>query len=956
MSLDHEDALTEAGEDGSLTLSQELGSLASVLAAIARTESISLAPGTLLAEQYRIERRLGEGGMGVVFLARDLRLDRDVAVKLCTGLSRAAVRRIRREAVALAKLAHPNVVVVFQAGEIDARFFLVMEYVAGGTARSWVGQGRRPRDILALYLDAGAGLAAAHAAGLVHCDFKPDNVLVGVDGRARVADFGLVRVGDRDRSLGASSGGASTTDSLVTQPGAVMGTLAYMPPEQLAGAPIDARADQYSFAASLWEALMGWRPTIEGRRGEGGRGGSDEAELAADVPRHVVVALRRALAERASDRWPDLDALLAELRRDPIARRRRFALGFVALGLSAGLSGVVVGSMRDEAPAVCEDGPAKLDAVWGPERRAAIEALLDPVLDPVAWPAIADRLDARAAAWIDAYTQACRATQIEGAADEATLHRRMLCLDARRDELDATIVALASGSRIVLANAAESIDLLPASSACLADELDSEPTPPSDPELRVEIARARRAIVDAETTVLDPSLLDGQVEAERALDLATATEWPPVIAEALIARAAIAFEFDRDEAAIADYENATRLALGAGADGLAMRAMIGSAWPLASLGRTSEATLLLNTARGLWERVGRSRADERLLLGAEAHVAIHEHRAHDALAKTREQIAVSEAEGELPITRIATNQYNLGIALEQAGEFEQAMQAATRAIALAREALGDEHPTVARYRSLAAKIAARRGELDRAIELATAALESIERWFGPEDTRLAVPLDVLANAAQRQGRHADAAAFYGRHLELRIRHTPDSPTIPKLEANLAIVAVGQGDLAGAELMATRALRSLERLYGLDYPDLVQVLVLTGYLARERPEPDFAGSERDLLRALAIAEAKLGPDHTKTINVEIELANTEVAAGKPELAVERLERILTRLDEIELPLAQPGELRFSLARAHMASGDEARACTLAEAAELGLRGLEVDAAPMAEWRSQNCGVP
>lgn len=171
--MTHEPGQPTPGDDD-LSPSQELGSLATMLSALARTEPATLAVGTLVAGQYRIERPLGEGGMGVVFLARDIRLDREVAVKVCSGLSRSAVHRIQREAMALAKLAHPNVVVVFQAGEFDPRFFIAMEYVAGGTARSWLAAApRSQREILELYLEAGEGLAAAHAAGLIHRDFKP---------------------------------------------------------------------------------------------------------------------------------------------------------------------------------------------------------------------------------------------------------------------------------------------------------------------------------------------------------------------------------------------------------------------------------------------------------------------------------------------------------------------------------------------------------------------------------------------------------------------------------------------------------------------------------------------------------------------------------------------------------------------------------------------------------------
>src|SRR5262249_17987551 len=136
------------------------------------------------------------GGMGVVYLARDLRLERDVAIKLGTARSAAALARVEREAKALARITHPNIVVVYEVGEIDGRVFVAMEYVSAGTARAWLARKpRTPREILALYGAAGDGLAAAHAAGIVHRDFKPDNVLVGDDGRPRVADFGLARAG-----------------------------------------------------------------------------------------------------------------------------------------------------------------------------------------------------------------------------------------------------------------------------------------------------------------------------------------------------------------------------------------------------------------------------------------------------------------------------------------------------------------------------------------------------------------------------------------------------------------------------------------------------------------------------------------------------------------------------------------------------------------------------------------
>src|SRR5688572_15851916 len=179
--------------------------------------------------RYVIEAVLGRGGMGTVYLARDQTLNRDVALKLHRAGS--GHDRLHREAIAMAKLAHPNVVTVFEIGTIDDRMYVAMEYVRGETLRGWLdAKPRTWREIIDLLVQTGQGLAAAHAAGLIHRDFKPENVLVGEDGRPRVSDFGLARVGaGRD----SKPSGLLTTN--MTQSGAILGTPAYMSPEQLAG-------------------------------------------------------------------------------------------------------------------------------------------------------------------------------------------------------------------------------------------------------------------------------------------------------------------------------------------------------------------------------------------------------------------------------------------------------------------------------------------------------------------------------------------------------------------------------------------------------------------------------------------------------------------------------------------------------------------------------------------------
>jgi outer membrane protein assembly factor BamB len=347
------------------TTADDLGSMASALARLAATPMPArraVEPGTLVDEMYRIEDAIGEGGMGVVYRARDTRLDRAVAIKIGTTVSQAALARARREALALARLSHPNVVVIYQIGELEGRLYIAMEYVAGGDAREWLrARPRRWREIVELYAAAGDGLAAAHAAGFIHRDFKPDNVLVGDDARPRVGDFGLAR------ELAASGDGRGDDEApargdgeLLTHVGTAVGTPGYMPPEQLAGDDIDARADQFAFCVSLWEALFGERP-FRGRTPGELAAAIERGELRApegtEVPPHVVAALRRGLAADRHARWPSMAPLLEEVRRDPSVARPRRALAAIAAAAAVGGLALAWGATRAQEPEADPDPP-----------------------------------------------------------------------------------------------------------------------------------------------------------------------------------------------------------------------------------------------------------------------------------------------------------------------------------------------------------------------------------------------------------------------------------------------------------------------------------------------------------------------------------------------------------------------------------------------------------------------
>jgi WD40 repeat protein/predicted Ser/Thr protein kinase len=314
--------------------------------------------------RFTIVRELGAGGMGVVYVAYDEQLDRRVAVKLLRGAAPSpdASHRLAREAQAMARLSHPNVVTVHEVGTFEGQVFVAMEFVDGQDLRGWLKATQRSwREVVDAFRQAGEGLAAAHDAGIVHRDFKPDNVLVGKDGRVRVADFGLAHAFDdpvepREADITASHSSGRLHVSL-TRTGAIMGTPAYMPPEQFSGTRTDARSDQFSFCVALWEGLYGRRPfvghniaalslaIIEGR--------VETPPAETDVPSWIAAILMRGLSPMPDDRWPSMRELLDAIGRDPIARRRKallsFGLGGGAIALVGILSWVTATELRHNA-------------------------------------------------------------------------------------------------------------------------------------------------------------------------------------------------------------------------------------------------------------------------------------------------------------------------------------------------------------------------------------------------------------------------------------------------------------------------------------------------------------------------------------------------------------------------------------------------------------------------------
>jgi len=285
-----------------------------------------LEPGAELLGRYVILKRIGLGSMGVVFAAYDARLDRKVALKLLRrGRWSAADRsdgeaRLLREAQALGRVSHPNIVVVHDVGTVGDDVFMAMEFVDGQNLRRWLTGAPRPAPaaIIQAFTAAGRGLAAAHAAGIIHRDFKPDNVLIGADGRVRVTDFGLARQLQADHDLAPDPQHPAPTDPAaadLTRTGTLVGTPLYMAPEQFAGARVDARSDQFSFCVALHLALFGQHPFAGDTLDElsaAVREGRRRAPLAGprpQLPPRVQRALARGLATDPAQRFPNMDAL-----------------------------------------------------------------------------------------------------------------------------------------------------------------------------------------------------------------------------------------------------------------------------------------------------------------------------------------------------------------------------------------------------------------------------------------------------------------------------------------------------------------------------------------------------------------------------------------------------------------------------------------------------------------------
>ncbi|HWQ29245.1 MAG TPA: tetratricopeptide repeat protein [Dehalococcoidia bacterium] len=884
-----------------------------------------LAPGTNVG-RYLVLHLLGAGGMGVVYAAYDPELDRKVALKLLRPDAGGAGARARllREAQAMARLAHPNVIAVHDVGTYGDQVFVAMEFVEGATLRGWLEEAPRLwREILRVFVLAGRGLAAAHAAGLVHRDFKPDNVLIGRDGRPRVLDFGLVGEGtaEQDGHDGASGSAPPPLGAPLTEAGALMGTPGYMAPEQYLRRPADARTDQFSFCVALYEALYRARPfpgntplelaraAVEGR----------VVEPAADarVPGWVRRIVLRGLRPGPSERYPTMEALLADLSRDPTALRRRLILAGAVVAL-VGAAVVVTRELREDRDLLCRGAERKLEGTWDEERKRAVRTSLlatGKAYSRSVWTAVERALDGYGRGWAAMHREACEATRVRGEQSEELLDLRMLCLDRRLKEARALTALLAAADDKIVRQAVKAVGGLPDLAQCAsAAELLARDRPPADPALRTRGEEVRARIAEAGALHLAGKLREALRVAEEASARADALPDRPLRAAALYRLGALLGRLGKDGEAEEALLRAWRAALAGRDDRLAARAASRLVWLLGyRRARYAEARAWGQSAGGLIERLGdegRLQAELSAALGL-VHGAEGKH--HEALQEQRRALALAEKTLGAGHPELPMRSNNVGLALYRLGRHDEALTYYRRALATGEAAYGREHPDIAVFLNNIGIIASERGRYDEAIAHFRRVLDLYERGIGTRHPGIAQAHNNLGLAHQGQGRSADALAHFRRALALREEVSGrDHPSAAIVLNNIGYLLATTGRSREAMPPLERALAIWEKRHGREHPDVALATQNLGWALLAQGEREEA--MRRFRAALAIGERALGPAHHDVGESLLGIGETFLAMRSPAAAVAPLRRAVAIFEAHRIRPLLRGRARFALARA------------------------------------------
>jgi len=746
---------------------------------------------------------LGQGGMGVVYAAYDPDLDRKVALKLLrVGGSSAALEagrtRLLREAQAMARISHPHVIPVFEVGTWEEQVFVAMELVEGGTLRDWMhAKPRSWREILVTYLAAGRGLAAAHAAGLVHRDFKPTNVLVGRDDRVYVTDFGLARpVGNPGRDEGpveapspASEGSGRLFEPL-TQAGVVLGTPQFMSPEQFRGDAVDARSDQFSFCAALYGSLYGTRPFDPKQLSRAAKRLRDRPEapgetvplprpsLAADliqepprdakVPAWVRRAVLRGLALEPGGRFESMAALLEALSQEQhLARRRRMGGGAVA----AAVLGVAVGGGVWWQSRVCAGAEGLLADSWGPAARQRVTEAFVATGSPLAADMAArvgGVLDAYSAAWARQHTEACEATRVHAVQTEALLSQRVVCLERRRQDLHALVDALAGVEKTGVEKALDAAHALPSPKDCAdLEALTGQQPRPADPVKQAELAVLEGELAEVKA-LLDTSRYPRALEKARALEpRVVATGYLPLVAELRFHLGWLqALQGDKAQGAEV-LEQAVFDAEAGRADRLEVSVLNKLLYVEAERERFDHATRWARLGKATLQRLGGDAVLEGDLLVNGANVALYQGRPEDAREQLEEASTLLAKALEPGHPKRARVTFMLGRTLLELGSYAESVKVLEEALRQTEAAVGPRHLDVARRHQALSMALRGQEDFTRALTHASASVALHRELLGNTHLQLSEALDEEGMSLLGLKRYEEALKVYEEALAVK---------------------------------------------------------------------------------------------------------------------------------------------------------------------------------------------
>ena len=704
-------------------------------------------------DRFVVLEWIGRGGAGEVYRAYDPDLDRRVAIKVLWRLADDVVgarARLLHEARALARLRHPCVVQVFDAGVDGERVFLAMEYLQGPTLAAWLRSSPRTWQATAqVLLAAGQGLAAAHDAGLLHRDVKPTNVIVTDAGRVCMIDFGLAEPHDPDTDR------AARTSSAARGPN---GTPAYLAPDLYDGVAPSVASDVFSFCVMAWEALFGARPWSA----------DDEIDLLArkrqgppaigrtTVARGVVEALRRGLVADPATRTSSLAPVLAAIERAIAPRARRWLMAGT-LGL-AGV-GIAAWALR---PGPCAEAGEAADAVWNVVTRAAVRDGLLAGATPFApdvWLYVGPAIDEHVARWTAARVDACAASYERHEQSPELFDARIACFDRQLAALDSMLALYASGDPEIAARAVDMLAALDPASSCDREAL----------------LRARgHAVAPEHAAVLDRV---------RVLESAARYHDAMVLVDELLASG---IDADADARLEADYlrgrlldrtgdpRGALRLledlhwrAEIAGADLLAAKAAVYVAFELAAVeGRPADALQWAPHAQAAIERAGDDGTLRATLLENEGTAHLAQLDGDTALQRYEAALAIREELAFRDPLGLLSTLGSIGILLEELHRYDEALAMGQRALALAQSIVGDAHPHTARSHDNLGTTLLRMGRVDEALVHLERALEIRRAALGDAHPLVALSSSHLGLAHLDRGDPARAVEHYRRAVEL----------------------------------------------------------------------------------------------------------------------------------------------------------------------------------------------